>query len=251
MTLGTTPTDRCPACAVFTSLPTGLTGRIIAVEGSEPSAAACTVTGTPGPDLRQGTGGADIICGLGDDDTLRGATDGDQLWGGPGDDRLAGGDGADTLRGGDGADTLDGEVGSDVMRGGGGLDTVTYATRTSSVAVSVGVTDGDDGVAQEGDTVASDVEIVRGGRANDSLTGSTGPDELYGRAGDDSLVGGAGGGDLLDGGDGADTLADADGFIERLICGGGLDRFAADLLDRVVACEQPFSNQPPTLGATQ
>ena len=72
------------------------------------------------------------------------------------------------------------------MRGGGGLDTVTYAARIAPVAVTVGVDEGDDGETGEGDTVASDVEIVRGGRGNDDLIGGPGPEELYGRAGDDT-----------------------------------------------------------------
>ena len=127
-----------------------------------------------------------------------------------GDDRLDGGDGDDALRGGDGADVLDGEAGADVMRGGGGLDTVTYASRTAPVHVTVGVDEGDDGEEDEADTVSSDIEIVRGGRGNDELVGGPGPEELYGRAGDDILDGGDGAGDLLDGGDGDDELTDDD-----------------------------------------
>ena len=90
------------------------------------------------------------------------------------------------------------------MRGGGGIDTITYATRTNPVSVTVGVTEGDDGEAGEGDTASSDVEIIRGGRGDDSITGGPGPEELYGRAGNDVLDGGDGAGDLLDGGDGND-----------------------------------------------
>ena len=41
----------------------------------------------------------------------------------------------------------------DVMRGGGGLDTLTYAARIVPVRVTVGVDEGDDGEAGEGDTV--------------------------------------------------------------------------------------------------
>jgi Ca2+-binding RTX toxin-like protein len=164
------------------------------------------------------------------------------VWGGPGDDRLDGGDGDDVLRGGDGADVLDGALGADVLRGGGGLDTVLYTTRTAPVSVTLGVTNGDDGETAEGDTVGSDIEIVRGGAGDDTLVGGLGPEELYGRAGDDTLNGGPGSGDLLDGGDGADTLIDRDGLIDRLVCGGDIDRYDADILDRLIGCETPFAS---------
>ncbi|HWK27649.1 MAG TPA: hypothetical protein VNS09_13860 [Solirubrobacter sp.] len=212
----------------------------ITVEGGEPPAGACTIVGTPGNDVLLGTPGSDVICGLGGDDVLYGGGGNDELWGGPGDDRLYGEDGDDVLRGGDGADVLDGGTGADVLRGGGGLDTLLYTSRTESVFVTVGVTDGDDGEDGEGDTVGSDVEIVRGGAGDDILIGGPGPEELYGRGGDDTLDGGPGAGDLLDGGDGNDTLIGRDGLIDRLVCGGDLDRFDADILDRVVGCETPF-----------
>jgi Ca2+-binding RTX toxin-like protein len=127
------------------------------------------------------------------------------------------------------------------MRGGGGLDTVTYASRNVPVRVTVGVDEGDDGSEDESDTVSSDVEIVRGGRSNDEIVGGPGPEELYGRAGDDILDGGDGAGDLLDGGDGDDELTDDDRLVDKVYCGGGIDRYNADVLDRVVGCELPFA----------
>lgn len=214
---------------------TGQAARIT-VEGPEPAPGTCTIEGTPGADVLVGTPGADVICGFGGKDVLRGLGGADALWGGDGDDRLEGGDGNDALRGGEGADVLDGGAGADTMRGGGDLDTVTYAQRTTPVVVTLGAGDGDDGASGEGDTTGTDVEIIRGGSAADSLTGGSGPDELIGRAGDDTLVGGAGE-DLLDGGDGADRLFADDDQIDRLICGGGIDTYTADLLDRLVGCE--------------
>ena len=229
-----------PADNAFTIPATGPTARIT-VEGADPSAASCTILGTEGPDVLQGTPGADVICGFGGDDRLFGADGADQLWGGPGDDRLDGGAGADALRGGDGADVLDGGLGGDLLVGGGGIDTLTYASRGQPVTVTLGSGTGNDGAAGEGDTAGSDIEIVRGGSGADDLTGGLGADELYGRGGDDRLTGGHGAGDLLDGGDGSDTLVDDDGQIDVLICGGGIDAFAADVLDRIVGCETPFS----------
>ncbi|HET6550693.1 MAG TPA: hypothetical protein VFG79_19665, partial [Solirubrobacter sp.] len=229
-----------PTSSAFPDPSADRTARIT-IEGAEPAGGACTLNGTADDDVLEGTPDADVICGLGGDDTIRGLGGDDELWGGPGDDRLDGGDGDDTLRGGDDADVLDGAAGGDVMRGGGGLDTVTYATRTNPVQVTVGAGEGDDGEEGEGDTVGSDAEIVRGGRGDDALTGGPGPEELYGRAGNDELDGGDGAGDLLDGGDGDDVLVDDDRLVDRVFCGGGIDRYNADLLDRIVGCELPFA----------
>ena len=132
-------------------------------------------------------------------------------------------------------------MGGDVLVGGGGIDTLTYASRGQPVTVTLGTGASNDGAAGEADTAGSDIEIVRGGSAADDLTGGLGADELYGRGGDDRLEGGDGADDLLDGGDGSDTLVDDDGQIDVLICGGGIDAFAADVLDRIVGCETPFS----------
>jgi Ca2+-binding RTX toxin-like protein len=228
-----------PVSSAFTIPATGQTGRVT-VEDAAPPAGTCTIVGSEGADVLEGTAGADVICGLGGDDRLRGLSGADQLWGGPGDDRLDGGSGPDTLRGGEGADIVDGGSEGDVLQGGGGLDTLSYALRSAPVTVTLGIGDGDDGAAGEGDTVASDIEIVRGGSGPDVLTGSLGADELYGRGGGDRLEGGRSQGDLLDGGDGADTLVDDDGLVDRLVCGGGIDAFAADILDRVVGCENPI-----------
>jgi Ca2+-binding RTX toxin-like protein len=225
----------------FSAPETGLTARVT-TEAAQPTG-SCTITGTEGDDVLVGTPGPDVICGLGGDDELHGLGAGDELWGGTGDDRLEGGDGDDSLRGGDGNDVIDGEAGHDVVRGGGGLDTITYATRTAPLTVTVGDGEADDGELGEQDTISSDVEIVRGGAGNDQLTGGPGPDELYGRAGDDTLDGGDGAGDLLDGGDGNDTLKDNDGFVDRIYCGGDTDNYDADLLDRIVGCELPFATE--------
>ena len=89
--------------------------------------------------------------------------------------------------------------------------------------------------------MSSDIEIVRGGRADDELIGGPGPEELYGRGGDDVLDGGDGAGDLLEGGEGNDLLVDDDRLVDRVFCGGGWDRFQADLLDRVVGCEEAMA----------
>ena len=197
--------------------------------------ATCTVTGTPGPDVLVGTDGDDVICGLG------------------GNDRISGGAGDDTLLGGDGDDVLDGGTGADTLRGGGGLDTVNYSDRTTPVTVTVGDPTKPDGTPAvddppspaEGDDVDADVEIVRGGRGNDFLSGGYGDQELYGGAGNDRLDGGDGD-DLLDGGAGNDWLEAPDGRADRYQCGAGEDTFERDDLDRVSGCEHEFFN--PVVG---
>jgi hypothetical protein len=204
----------------------------------------CTIRGTAGDDSLTGTDGKDVICGLGGDDRIDGRG---------GDDVLLGGDGNDLLVGGDGAD---------VMRGGGGLDTVSYASRTAPVRVTLGddgdpdhvvaddgtyahVDTDDDGDVDdddpvqllEHDDVDADVEIVRGGRGDDHLIGSENDDELYGGAGAD-FIDPQGGANLADGGDGDDTVFSGWSIHEKVFCGTGEDSFRADLEnDLVVGCE--------------
>src|SRR3712207_7727248 len=59
----------------------------------------------------------------------------------------------------------------------------------------------------EGDSVASDLEVVRGGDGPDSLSGADGAQTLEGGPGDDVLDGRAGA-DTLTGGSGSDTVTD-------------------------------------------
>ena len=62
----------------------------------------------------------------------------------------------------------------------------------------------DDGEAGENDRIATDVENLTGGSANDRLTGSAGSNVLNGGTGNDVLDGGLGA-DLILGGAGTDT----------------------------------------------
>ena len=148
--------------------------------------ATCTLNGTAGDDVLTGTTGDDVICGGGGDDILRGGDGDDVLFGGDGSDRLDGGEGDDTLRGGDGEDLLVTGPGADAMRGGGGLDSVSYANRRAPVWVSLGES-ADDGEDGEGDDIDADVELVRGGRSHDSLSGTPMEEEFSGGAGDDRI----------------------------------------------------------------
>jgi hypothetical protein len=102
-----------------------LTVSLFLVRGAHatPPGGACTIVGTPGPDLLFGTPRHDVICGLGGNDVLDGNSGDDVLKGGPGRDLLNGGDGNDTLFGGAGDDKLQGDHGRDRLYGGLGNDT--------------------------------------------------------------------------------------------------------------------------------
>lgn len=125
------------------------------------------------------------------------------VYGGIGDDVLTGGAGNETMYGDVGNDTMNGGTAADadVYNGGAGTDTVTYAARSAAVTVTVGA-GANDGESGETDTVAVDVEIVRGGTGNDSFTGFTGDQTFYGGAGDDTFLMGL----LASTGDGNDTV---------------------------------------------
>jgi RTX calcium-binding nonapeptide repeat (4 copies) len=90
---------------------------------TQQAAGACTIVGTPGPNLLFGTPKRDVICGLGGADVLDGNGGNDVLKGGPGRDLLNGGDGNDILFGGLGNDKLQGDHGRDAIFGGAGNDT--------------------------------------------------------------------------------------------------------------------------------
>ncbi|HEX5713630.1 MAG TPA: hypothetical protein VFX85_09985, partial [Solirubrobacterales bacterium] len=89
------------------------TAAVIALAAGAAGAPACSITGTPGPDLIRGTAKADVICGGGGPDKVFGRGGADVLKGGPGEDVLAGGAGNDRLLGGPGLDRLRGGPGSD------------------------------------------------------------------------------------------------------------------------------------------
>ncbi len=143
--------------------------------------------------------------------------------GGPGDDRLTGygtlngEDGNDGLgfmngasstanvqNGGPGNDTLYNGDYAQTMNGGTGDDTADFSDAGVATYISL------DGVTNDGakgvDNVAPDVENVRGGSGDDTITGSSADNLLLGGAGHDTLRGGYGA-DTLDGGTGPDDLS--------------------------------------------
>jgi Ca2+-binding RTX toxin-like protein len=134
--------------------------------------------------------------------------------------RLFGEGGNDKLTGGGADDLLDGGAGGDTLGGGAGRDTADYSARTGPVAVSLNGSP-DDGEGGEKDNVASDVENLVGGSADDQLAGNDGDNALLGNAGND-ILGGGGGNDQLDGGAGDDTLAGGTGS-DSIVGGDGAD----------------------------
>jgi Ca2+-binding RTX toxin-like protein len=137
------------------------------------------------------------------DDILIGSSAANQLSSGGGNDSLYGADGNDTLIGGAGNDSLDGGTGNDVLTGGQGIDTVSYASATAAVTVSLALTTAQNtGTATGRDTLTT-IENLTGSGFNDVLTGSAAANRINGGAGNDVIDGGAGI-DTLDGGEDSD-----------------------------------------------
>jgi Ca2+-binding RTX toxin-like protein len=185
--------------------------------------------GTPFADTMIGTGGGQLFLSFGGQDTLEG---------GLGEDSLQGGDGADTIAGEGGADVVQGGNDPDDMSGGPGSDQADYGDHSAAVTVTINniANDGQGGGA-EGDNVRTDIENLRGGSNNDTLTGSTldnqieglgGNDTIMGIGGDDSLFGdfqfnsGTLGDDTLNGGNGEDSLGGGGG-ADTMIGGNDFD----------------------------
>jgi Ca2+-binding RTX toxin-like protein len=98
-----------------------------------------------------------------------------------------------------------------------GKDTLDYSARTANLVIKI---DGqaNDGQLNEQDNVSWDVEVIRGGRANDSIVAEQTrfiQNVFVGGLGNDTLDGG-GGEDTLDGGDGNDLLRSGRGDMEIL-----------------------------------
>ncbi len=181
-------------------------------------ARACTITGTPGPDILGGTAGPDVICGLGGGDILVGRGGDDVLLGEGGNDLLLGGPGDDVLDGGPGTDTA-----SFASAGTTGGVTVSLRSGTAS-----GPGNGKDWFAMRGSVSA--VESIEGTPFADTLVGASGANVLMGDGGGDRLLGGAGndrllggaGNDRLLGGAGNDVLGPGPGR-DAVVGGTGID----------------------------
>lgn len=154
------------------------------------------IEGGEGNDRVMGGEGADVILagqgcdeadgGAGNDVMLGGAGN-DSLVGGAGDDTLDGGDGADIVQGGEGADridvTLDGE--DDCYDGGAGFDTLDLSSTT--LGVTVDVTDGFAIGIEIGKDTIVDLDAIIGGSGDDQFVVGAKAMSLAGGAGDDTF----------------------------------------------------------------
>jgi Ca2+-binding RTX toxin-like protein len=258
-----------------------------------------SLQGGDGDDLLDGSSGADDISGGSGNDTvdysLRSApvsvslddqpndgeagegdnvhSDVDSIVGGAGNDHLVGDAGPNNIQGGPGNDTIDGGLGADNMAGGPGIDTVDYSSRTAPVTVTLD-DQANDGYPGEHDNVQNAIDIVRGGRAGDTLYGNDGSNTIYGGPGDDTIKGyggddvlageagrdhinGGAGRDRIDGGADGDTIDARDNYPDILRCGPGRDSVSVDTKkDRLSGCEgrhsssgsdhAPVTNPPTT-----
>jgi len=189
--------------------------------------------GGDGNDLATGGSGVDNLRGATGDDSLNGGAGDDLITGGPGTDALQGSTGTDTisfaddtagvdvsLAAGSGQeaaggnfenvvgspfnDTISGNGAPNALNGGAGTDTISYAGRTTAMAVNLTAgTASADGVAE--DTLAN-FENAIGGSGNDTLIGTTSANLLRGEDGNDRLLGDLGA-DFFVGGNGEDTLS--------------------------------------------
>lgn len=162
------------------------------------------------------------------------------VWGSPLDDLLIGTAGPQTLIGFGSDDTLDGGTGPDILTGGGGAgDTATYESRATPVTATIdGVAN--DGVVGENDNVKTDIENLRGGKHNDSLTGDGDTNHLFGDDGGDTLNG-VGGDDTLNGEGSNDTFISNPG-VDTMNGGAGFD--TADYSARVGPQTITLDDQP-------
>lgn len=247
-----------------------------------PGAAATTTTGIT-VDLGGGTG--DVLGfkfgGAGNDTVVYGAsganfnpdlfkdltyagTEIHKVYLGDGDDSYSGAGSTQTgaafnpttrieVLGGAGNDTfLEGAVKTpkEVLSGGSGVDSLSYASRTVALSVTLSAAadandgDGSSSTASpaEADDIRDDIENITGGPQADTITGasSTGDMVINGGAGNDALTGG-GGNDTINGGDGVDTISGGDGddtlngdagndtFLDGLTSGLGNDAFNGGL----------------------
>ncbi|MDM0024029.1 peroxidase family protein [Variovorax saccharolyticus] len=206
------------------------------------------IDGQGGDDTINAGAGADIVSGGAGNDTITGGAGADTLGGGEGDDifHYVIGDGADAVDGGTGNDrvAIGGGAGATaqtlaVLLSGtaisafagasatdveeftadlaGGVDTLTYGTTTTAVAVDLAA-----GTATGFVSIAN-IENVTGGAGNDTLLGSGVANALVGGAGDDTLTGGAGA-DSVNGGVGNDNfIATVGDGNDAYVGAGGTD----------------------------
>ncbi len=161
-----------------------------------------------------------ILCGSGDDE-ITGNTSGNRITGGAGNDRLNGGGGPDVFL------EEAASNGRDSIVGGLGMDLVDYSARTGDLTITMQDDIANDGELNEHDGIGSDVENLKAGSGNDSITGNALVNVIEGGRGNDTISGGDGD-DTLDGSDRTSTNNISCGAGADLALNAGLGSYAAD-----------------------
>ena len=139
-------------------------------------------------------------------ESVEGGTANDRLTGDTEDNMLSGGEGDDTLSGGAGHDIFYGGPGFDTLDGGADWDSAQYDQETGAVVVTLrGASEATVFINDIDEDTVKNIESIRSGSGDDTLTGDEGMNEFHAGKGDDLLIG-AGGADKLYGEAGRDTL---------------------------------------------
>jgi Ca2+-binding RTX toxin-like protein len=165
-----------------------------------------------------GEQGCTITGTAGDDEALVGTDGADVICGLGGDDWIRARDGRDVVFGGAGEDNIFGGPGDDRVFGGRGFDEIFGGP-------------GDDG--------------LYGGSTTDSIVANPGNDRVWGGRGRDGIYG-RGGADVMRGGPGAEYCIWSEDHTpdDRVIGGGGTDRFEVDPGDVIRSAETSFDCAP-------
>lgn len=163
-----------------------------------------------------------ITDGLGGTDTVSGAQG---AW------EIQGSDFVDTFTGSANDESFITRAGDDIVDGGAGFDRVRYdrpgiGSDAIDANLQTGTVTGQwNGIAFT-DTI-SNIEAVRGGSGNDTITGTTAAEKFQGQDGNDTIIGG-GGEDNLYGDGGNDTIVVTDGNYYRADGGDGQDTLVVE-----------------------
>jgi Ca2+-binding RTX toxin-like protein len=160
-----------------------------------------------------GQTGIDTLVGI---EGIVGGAFGNVITGSSNADSISGGLSNDTLDGFSGNDTLNAAAGSNSINGGLGSDLADYGWTTNGITTTIAAS-GTNFTVNNGtgiDTLIN-IEAIKGGSGNDSLTGDAQNNSLTGGAGNDTLNGGGGNDTLIIGGLGIDTIDGGAGIADR------------------------------------
>jgi Ca2+-binding RTX toxin-like protein len=240
-------------------------GSVVAGADTDTLSSVEGITGSAFDDAITGDAGANVLSGGLGNDTLIGGLGNDTLTGGAGIDtvdyatatsgvsanlaagsatigvdtdtlstieNVIGSANADVLVGSAGSNRLIGGLGDDMIDGSFGVDSTSYASAGSSVAVNLAL---GGAVGGGGNDTLISIEDVEGSAFDDSFIGSAGSNHITGGDGNDYIDGGAGD-DVLDGGAGSDTVSfvsSSDAVSVNLTLGQAIGGAGADTLNSI------------------